>query len=77
MTLPSNIVENSPLAEVNPQAIKDIMDKDPLKITDKEVAIVVADLRAKRKDFIKKTTIKASTKKIAATLDLSLDDLMG
>lgn len=70
------LVEKSPLAEINPQAIKDIMDKDPLKITDKEFSLIVADLRMKRKSFIKKKTKKDAVEKVAATLDLSLDDLM-
>ena len=72
-------MSSSPLAEVNPTSLDELVSRDPLGLSDQDVETIVGALRAQREKF---QALEASGKrptaaktKVAATPGLSLADL--
>lgn len=65
----------SPLSQVNPESLDYLFNQDPLTMTDETVGKIVDALRADRARFLAQPDKPAKTKKQAADLNVSLEDL--
>ena len=52
-----------------------LMSKDPLDLTDEDIAEIVKQERALRQSFLLKETLPKGKNKVSMTSDISLDDL--
>ena len=68
----SNI--NSPLSEANPDSLQDLLDTDPLKLSDQNIDEIVNMLRGYREQWQEADANKGKTQ-IEAPVSLSLSDL--
>lgn len=66
---------SSPLSQVNPKSLNELFNTSPDELTDEEVAVIVAKFQADRILFLANPTKKTGPKKVAADLNLSIDDL--
>jgi hypothetical protein len=76
MDLQLNLTK-SPLTEVDPQAVDLLYDKDPESLSDPDLDLLIADLRAKREAWeANENKPKASAKvSLNDQLNINLDDL--
>lgn len=65
----------SPLSLVNPKSLNELFNTSPDELTDAEVAVIVAKFQADRLLFLANPAKKAGAKKVAADLNMSIDDL--
>lgn len=68
----SQAVQESPLAEANPQSLQELFDRDPLQLTDDDIEKIVCELRTQR-DRWQQAEKKGKAKRDLVTV--SLDDL--
>jgi hypothetical protein len=67
---------SNPLDEAKPQSLDAIFSMDPLDLQDKDIAVIVAELRRQRVTWLAaEATGKTRAPKAAAPKDLSLGDL--
>ena len=74
----------SVLNEAVPESLSDLFDKDPLSLTDSNIARIVAELRLQRSRWATSEEAKKAAPrpskaapKIKAQANLSIDDLFG
>jgi hypothetical protein len=65
---------SSPLSQVNPKSLNELFNTAPDDLTDAEVGAIVAKLQEDRRLFLA-TPPKAKSKKVAADLNMTIDDL--
>lgn len=66
---------SSPLTQVDPKSLNELFNTSPDDLTDEEVAKIVKKLQDDRVLFLATPQKKSGTKKVAADLDLKIDDL--
>lgn len=73
------LTQNSPLQEANPSSLDELFSRDPLKLQEQDIQMIVQNLRERRKEWLaaeaagkKKAPKTASGEKISVS---SLDEL--
>lgn len=66
----------NPLNEAEPNSLAELMARDPLKLTDQDLDLIIAELRRKRVDFAKaEAEPKIKKPRGTAKANISLDDI--
>lgn len=67
-------MQESPLAEANPESLQELFDKDPLKLTDEDIDRIVAEERSMREKW-KLVEKKGKAPKAQVVANISLADI--
>lgn len=67
-------MQESPLAEANPESLQELFDKDPLQLTDEDIDRIVAEERSMREKW-KLVEKKGKAPKAQVVANISLADI--